>query len=344
MIERIKLHSFKRFKEEVFELSDNVVLAGPNNTGKTTLLTLFGFFYARPASILLLDEPDAYLHFILQKQVYNRLCGIARQQGCQLLIATHSEVLVDASSPDRIISFLGKPHCLVKNPEREEVREAIKRLTSLDILMAEQAPGILYVESETDLDFLREWALILEHPAFDFLNNPYWHSNHGCHPREAKAHFFALRAVKSDMCGLLLLDGDNRNLPEHEFSADGLTEGLTICRWQRYEIENYLIHPGVLERFIEGSSPDLFMQIASKDGLNYLKDELPPVVYKDPLGEHEYLKVTPVSKTLLPDFFKAAGISITRKEYYHIAQQMLKEEIPPEVIEKLDLIDKHFKH
>jgi predicted ATP-dependent endonuclease of OLD family len=38
MIERIKLRYFKRFDDEVFELSDAIVLAGPNNTGKTTLL------------------------------------------------------------------------------------------------------------------------------------------------------------------------------------------------------------------------------------------------------------------------------------------------------------------
>jgi hypothetical protein len=38
MITRVKVSYFKRFESEVFNLSDHIVLAGPNNSGKTTLL------------------------------------------------------------------------------------------------------------------------------------------------------------------------------------------------------------------------------------------------------------------------------------------------------------------
>jgi len=38
MIQRVKLKNFKRFKEVTFEVPGHIVLAGPNNTGKTTLL------------------------------------------------------------------------------------------------------------------------------------------------------------------------------------------------------------------------------------------------------------------------------------------------------------------
>ncbi len=38
MIEQVKLRYFKRFMEETFNVSDSIILAGPNNTGKTTLL------------------------------------------------------------------------------------------------------------------------------------------------------------------------------------------------------------------------------------------------------------------------------------------------------------------
>lgn len=66
---------------------------------------LMGFFYARPASILLLDEPDAHLHIVLQKQIYDLLQKISYQRACQLLIATHSEVIIDNTSPEKIICF-----------------------------------------------------------------------------------------------------------------------------------------------------------------------------------------------------------------------------------------------
>ena len=38
MIRRVSIKNFKRFREEEFELADTVVLAGPNNAGKSTLL------------------------------------------------------------------------------------------------------------------------------------------------------------------------------------------------------------------------------------------------------------------------------------------------------------------
>ncbi|MFQ5652211.1 MAG: ATP-dependent endonuclease [bacterium] len=303
-------------------------------SGFLQILMLLAFFYARPASVLLLDEPDAHLHLILQKQIYDRLREIVRQRNCQLLIATHSEVLIDSTSPDQILSFYRKPHKLYVHTEKEQVREALKRLTSIDMLMAELAPGILYVEGETDLNLLREWARILQHPSRKFLEEPFWHGNQGRHPREARSHFFALKAIKPDYRGILLLDGDNRALPEHEISA----EGLLIMRWRRYEAENYLLHPEALFRFVtrewSTESPDLFAQA----GVDFLKEQLPPAVFSNPLQEHDYLNATPASKALLPAFFEAASVTISKNDYYQVAAAMKPEEIPQEVIEKLDII------
>jgi hypothetical protein len=132
------------------------------------------------------------------------------------------------------------------------------------------------------------------------------------------------------------LDGDNRGLPDSEVTA----EGLTVLRWRRYEAESYLVHPMVLTRFATPREPDLFSTSAPEKGLDFLREELPPAVLRNPLGEHDYLNVTPASKTLLPAFFQPAGISITKNEYYQIAAQMLPEEIPAEVSEKLDLIER----
>src|SRR5512138_3240256 len=38
MIQQVTIRRFKRFKEVTFDLPGHIVLAGPNNTGKTTLL------------------------------------------------------------------------------------------------------------------------------------------------------------------------------------------------------------------------------------------------------------------------------------------------------------------
>src|SRR5437588_2873752 len=38
MISKVKVRYFKQFVEQEFDLSDHMILAGPNNSGKTTLL------------------------------------------------------------------------------------------------------------------------------------------------------------------------------------------------------------------------------------------------------------------------------------------------------------------
>jgi hypothetical protein len=298
-------------------------------SGFHQVLLLLGFFYARPSSVLLLDEPDAHLHVILQKQVYDMLRRIASQRRCQLVIATHAEVLIDGTSPQMILSFYKKPHLLLNDVDRDQVREALKRLTAMDLLLSEQSRAVLYVEGETDFNLLKAWARVLNHPSSVWFEaTPFWHSNQGRNPREAKSHFFAVRAVEPQTRGLLLLDGDNRNLADREI----LAEGLEIARWDRYEAESYLVHPEVLSRFLESQAGSS----AADEALRYLTDQLPPAVYRDPLAPHDFWRSIPASKTLLPGLFKQTGVALSKAEYYLVAEQMRPDEIPQEVKEKLD--------
>ena len=306
-------------------------------SGFQQVLLLLGFFYARPSSILLLDEPDAHLHVILQKQIFDRLREAAADRKCQLVVATHSEVILEATSPSKIVSFYGDhPHQLESNVERDQVREALRRVSAVDLLLAEQSPAVLYVEDETDFNLLRAWARVLGHPLVQwFDSNPFWHPIRGRNASEARAHFFALRAIRSGLNGFLLLDGDNRKLPDREVGADG----LLIGRWKRYEAETYLVHPEMLQRFAERRT---LLPLLVAKGVKVLHDELPPGVMREPTGEHDYLEQLPASKTLLPKFFRAAELPVSKKEYYQIAEQMLKAELPPEVEQKLNAISAHF--
>lgn len=304
-------------------------------SGLHQVLMLLGFFYARPASVLLLDEPDAHQHVILQRHVYDRLRLVARRRQCQLLIATHSEVILEATSAEGVMSFYGKPHLLQVELERDQVREAMKRLTAMDLLLAEEHRGILYTEGGDDLGLLREWARVLDHPSGPLLQKLFWHNNFGRNPKEARAHHFALRAVAENAIkGILLLDGDNRGLPDREL----IGEGLEVLRWNRYEVENYLIVADALERFVSQMSGSLFAQTAFRRGAEFLRNLLPPAVLKDPLGEHDYLNVTPASKNILPPLFDAIGIQVRKSDYHQIAATMRREEIHPEIGEKLDQI------
>jgi predicted ATPase len=300
-------------------------------SGFHQVLLILAFMFARPSSLILLDEPDAHLHVLLQKQLYDILREICHERRGQLVIATHSEVLIDNTSPNRIVSFYREPHPLTSKTDRDQVREALKRVTSLDLLLAENAKGVLYIEGSTDFDLLKAWAEVLSHPMQAWFSNlPFWHNNQGRNPQEARSHFFSLKAIRPDLQAALLLDGDNRNLPDREISSDA----LTILRWDRYEAESYLLHPDSLERFLVGEQGPLFAQTA----LDYLHEQLPPAFFNAPLDASPFLRAEPASKTLLPELLERAGVSISKNDYFLIAQQMKREEIPREVTDKLDAI------
>ncbi len=302
-------------------------------SGFHQVLLLLSFFYARPAAVLLLDEPDAHLHVILQRQIYDRLRVVASQRQCQLLIATHSEVILDATTPTRVVSFLGQPHRLIRDFQRDQVREAMGRLTTLDLLLAEQGRAVLYCEGQSDFDILKSWADVLSHPARRFFERPFFHANEGRSPREARGHLFAVRAIHPTIRGLLLLDGDNRGLPDREISTDG----LTIRRWTRYEIENYLLIPDAIKRTL-GPTDNLFVAEEGRKAVEYLRQQLPPVFFDNPLHDNPVVNSVPASKQLLPQMFEAAGRPMEKSDFFLIASNMRPDEIHPEVIEVLDMI------
>jgi predicted ATPase len=301
-------------------------------SGFHQVLLLLSFFYSRPASVLLLDEPDAHQHVVLQRQIYEKLRSAAARQACQLVLATHSPVILDATAPARVVSFLGNPHRLVHEHERDQVREAMGRLTTLDLLLAEQGRDVLYCEGESDFNILQAWAKVLGHPAKAFFARPFFHRNGGRSPREAKGHLFALRAIRPVICGLLLLDGDNREVPDREVGGDG----LKIARWKRYEIENYLLVPEAIRRMF---IPTLFEQNAADRAIEYLRTQMPESFFENPLSDQTAAAVeVPASKKLLPQMFLAAGRKLEKGEFYLIAEQMTADEIHPDVIKVLDEI------
>jgi hypothetical protein len=302
-------------------------------SGFHQVLLILAFMYARPSSLILLDEPDAHLHVLLQKQLYDILRKLCHERNGQLVIATHSEVLIDNTGPEQIVSFYRNPHPLATESDRDQVREALKRVTSLELLLAEDSKGILYLEGTTDFDLLKAWADVQEHPLRDwFKSQPFWHNNQGRSPKEARAHFFSLKAIRPDLKAVLLLDGDNRNMPDRELSADG----LTILRWDRYEAESYLLHPNSLERFLTKEKGALFAAAA----LRYLHEQLPPAFFKKPLETSPVLRAEPASKTLLPELLEQADYPLSKSDYFLIAQQMKTDEIPPEVTDKLNEIQR----
>ena len=299
-----------------------------SNAGSGTLqvLLLCGFLYARPATVILLDEPDAHQHVILQKQVYDLVRRVARERGGQVIAATHSEVVLDATEPARVIGLFGEePRALDSETERDQLREALKRVTTTDLLLGKEAGAVLYVESETDERILGEWARILDHPARLFFERPFVHWLGGRSLREAKAHFFAMRSAYPTLRGLCLLDGDNRDEPD----AETTSAGLDVLRWRRYEIENYLLQPEAIKRFVDFPLRDSRIEDA-------FWRQVPRGT--DLFGDHVSLVRVKASTEFLGPLLDNLERSTPKKDLYLLAAKMEAREIHPEIREKLDRI------
>ena len=309
-------------------------------SGFHQVLTLFGFIYAREASVLLIDEPDAHEHIILQRQVYDRLRTVACRRNCQLIVSTHSEVILEETSPKQILSFYGKPHPIRVEEQRDQVREALRRLSSLDILAAESRHNVLYPESDSDVNILSAFAKILKHKSISFFNSHLYHPLNGSNPRDAKAHFFALQAISPKIRGILILDRDNKEIPDHDIAADG----LEIIPWGRYEIENYLLVPNAILRYIKNvitAEEDLFRSSLIKKAEQFLKEQFTPDSFQNPLSDSPFLIKIAASKDILPRLFDVVELNISKKDYYQIAKVFDPSEVHSDVKKTLDKIDEY---
>jgi AAA domain, putative AbiEii toxin, Type IV TA system len=304
-------------------------------SGFLQVVTLLAFFHGREGSVLLVDEPDAHQHVILQKEVYDLLRTAAARRNSQLFIATHSEVVLDRTSPERVVSFAGRqPRRLANKSERDRLREAMKRLTTTDLLLADEKRGVLYVESETDERILARWAEILDHPAKRFLRRPYVHRLGGNSLREARSHHFALRLIDENLRGLVILDGDGRDIETVEpGDAEG---GLAVARWSRYEIENYLLVPRAIAAVAPSAQEPLFHSatIAKVEDMFYA--QIPRGA--DLFGDLAALRRIKASEDLIPQLLEVAGNPLPKTDYYLIAAAMQPHEIHPEVVTMLDRV------
>lgn len=320
-------------------------------SGFQQVLMLLTFLHTRPASVLLLDEPDAHLHVILQDAIYGELRSVAARQGSQLIMATHSEVIINSVDPRELCILFDQPRIVSDEAERAKLAKSMGILTDTDIMLALVAPGVLYLEGRTDLDILREWAKILGHPAQETLSTKMfwkptvWESRLGGAGVTARDHHAALELVRPNLPGLIILDGDDdRRIPETPITG----QGLQRLRWKRYEIESYLVHPAALERFVEKVvGPGELSAQARTDLLSYIEQTLSPAFLADPMAPNPlieaYLEQRKARTEVIPPMLTAAGIhGFYYTRYYEIAAVMRPEEIHPEVIEKLDAIQRAF--
>ena len=94
--------------------------------GLQQTLLLLAYMYANPGAVLLLDEPDAHLEILRQRQIYRLLTDMANESGSQIIAASHSEVLLnEAAGRDVVVAFVGAPHRIDGRSGQPSPRSAV---------------------------------------------------------------------------------------------------------------------------------------------------------------------------------------------------------------------------
>ena len=310
--------------------------------GLQQTLLLLAYMYAKPGAVLLLDEPDAHLEILRQRQIYQVINATAEQSGSQIIAASHSEILLsEAAGKDMVIAFVGRPHRI--DGRGEQLRKSLQDIGFENYYQAEQTGWVLYLEGSTDLDVLLTLARRMGHTdAIQALERPFV-----CYvenlPQKAVTNFYGLREAVPTLKGIAIFDRLERGAPD--------TGELECLTWGRREIENYICSPATLEAYaaqhgIGYEKEPLFARAESQGRLEMMRESIDEVG-----GALETLReLSPwspdlkVSDDLLTPLFRTYFGKLNlpnlmnKKDFYELANYVPEDEIDPEITEKLDAI------
>ena len=206
-------------------------------------------FRGKNRSMLIIDEPDIYLHANPQRQ----LLSILKAAGPDVLIATHSSEIV-AEADDNDILVIDKTQRSAKRVRSpEEIRTTLISLGSIHtatMTTIAQTKRVLYIEGD-DFKILRKFArcLGLSELAAGVGIAPF---PLGGFPSLSRVKAVTLGVSESIGESILfagIFDRDFRPDEEIEKLLDGLQSELALpIILSRKEIENYLLIPTVIDK------------------------------------------------------------------------------------------------
>ena len=314
-----------RYMEQGIEL--DIASAG---RGLQQTLLLLAHLYANPGTTLLLDEPDAHLEILRQRQIYNVLTECAAETGSQIIAASHSEIILnEAADRDVVIAFVGKPHRI--NDRGSQVLKALREIGYDQFHQADLKGAVLYLEGATDLAILRALAIKLGHPAAALLEQPFVHYV-ADQPNAALHHFHGLREARPDLVGFALFDRLGRGLPR-SFAIPGHS-------WRKCEIENYIASRETLLRFADATQ--------QRGAMEKAVDEVERALAT--LGDNAWSDDIKMSERVLPaifsNFYRNLGLRnvMAKADFHVLVNHIDPAEIDPEVTGVLDLLCEALRH
>ncbi len=300
-------------------------------------LLLLAYLYSHPNTTLLLDEPDAHLEVIRQREIFQMLNQVAIEVGSQIFIASHSEVVLDeAAEHAQVVALIENQ--IIEINDNKHIKALRKALTNIGwekYYLARLKKHILYLEGSTDLEMLLGFSRLLKHPVEQLLSEANIHYLGNNLPNDAKSNFVAIQPFIPNLKGLAIFDKLEKNIEERP---------IEILSWTKREIENYFARPHILKRYamslaIEHKKDEKqfesIMDAAIVNNtlprrLNNLEDSW----WSEGKLTDEWLDL------IFPEFYEQIKLTpIFRKgAYYQLIRLLKSNEIDSEIVDKLDRI------
>lgn len=323
--------------EMSFRTRDNIELdLSASGRGLQQTLLLLAYLLTNPGSVLLLDEPDAHLEILRQRDIYRLLTMVAREEGSQIVAASHSEVILnEAADKDVVIAFVGKPHRI--DDRGAQLVKSLKQIGFEHYYQAEITGWVLYLEGSTDLAILIALAERLRHPAEEILRRPFVHYV-GNNTNACRAHFYGIREGKEDLVGIAVFDSGQEGAQSGDAS-------LQMHCWTRREIENYLAQRPTLLRWAQASGTENYGPLFGDRWLTQMESAIDEIENAmKTLGRSPWTEEVKATDDFLDPLFarffgKLELPNLLRKSDYHqLAAFIEPSDIDPEILEVLDLI------
>jgi len=305
-------------------------------------LLLFAYMFANPNTILLLDEPDAHLEVIRQREAFQKLNEIAAETNSQIIIASHSEiVLEEAVESSKVIALIeNQTFELNKSTNNQSIKHIKKSLTEIGwekYYLAKSKGHVIYLEGSSDLQMLLAFANKLRHPverALRTANVDYTSDNV---PGTAISRFVALQEIYPQLKGIALFD----RLPNYQDNPR-----LPLMCWSKRELENYFARPNLLLRHAQllGHKYPQFTSIHLRTTMDQTIANFTIPAYLNDLS-NEWWNNAKLSDEWLdlifPEFYSRINLiqDFYKRDYYNLIALMDPRDIDPEVKQKLDRLN-----
>jgi hypothetical protein len=216
------------------------------------LQTMWFLTYSKGADVIILDEPDVYMHADLQR----RLIRFVKSRDWQTIVATHSTEIMAEVEPEEVLVVDRRKASSTFAPTLPAVQRVVNQIGSVhNIQLARlwSAKTLVLIEGK-DMAIIKR----IQNRLFPLSEHPFDAVPHmsiggwGGWQLVVGSSFFLKNSGGEDIDTYCLLDSDYHTPAQIAARhMEAKSHGVKLHVWSRKEIENFLLVPTTIHRILQ---------------------------------------------------------------------------------------------